>query len=107
MRLAAEILVSGFVFVEEDYIRPSEGQANNSERYALQWESKNLIVVSTAIQDWLTTQLTITAMKQGAMFTVLHSLVSALACPTSLLNVLDLIDIKWAIAIDRFLLSVN
>ena len=25
-----------------------------SFRYALQWESKNLIVVSTAIQDWLT-----------------------------------------------------
>ncbi|KAK1357626.1 Transmembrane and coiled-coil domain-containing protein 4 [Heracleum sosnowskyi] len=100
-RLAVEILISGFVFVEEDYIRPWEGQANNSERYALQWESKNLIAVSTAIQDWLTTQLTITAMKQGAMFTVLHSLVSALAWPTALLNVLDLIDSKWAIAIDR------
>lgn len=23
-------------------------------RYVLQWESKNLIAVSTAIQDWLT-----------------------------------------------------
>jgi hypothetical protein len=23
-------------------------------RYSLQWESKNLIAVSTAIQDWLT-----------------------------------------------------
>lgn len=23
-------------------------------RYALQWESKNIIAVSTAIQDWLT-----------------------------------------------------
>ncbi|KAL8123736.1 transmembrane and coiled-coil domain-containing protein STS1-like [Apium graveolens] len=100
-RLAVEILISGFVFVEEDYIRPWEGQANNSERYALQWESKNLIAVSTAIQDWLTTQLTITAMKQGAMLTALHSLVSALAWPTALLNVLDLIDSKWAIAIDR------
>lgn len=52
-------------------------------------------------------ELTITAMKQGAMLTVLHSLVSALAWPTALLNVLDLIDSKWAIAIDRFLLSLN
>ncbi|KAL1815556.1 hypothetical protein ACET3Z_018130 [Daucus carota] len=100
-RLAVEILVSGFVFVEEDYIRPWEGQANNSERYALQWESKNLIAVSTAIQDWLTTQLTITAMKQGAMLTVAHTLVSALTWPTALLNVLDLIDSRWSIAIDR------
>lgn len=27
---------------------------NKFFRYALQWESKNLIAVSTAIQDWLT-----------------------------------------------------
>ncbi|KAL8148697.1 hypothetical protein AgCh_005889 [Apium graveolens] len=46
-------------------------------------------------------ELTITAMKQGAMLTALHSLVSALAWPTALLNVLDLIDSKWAITIDR------
>ncbi|KAF1002006.1 hypothetical protein AG4045_013005, partial [Apium graveolens] len=45
-------------------------------------------------------ELTITAMKQGAMLTALHSLVSALAWPTALLNVLDLIDSKWAITID-------
>ncbi|XP_074339479.1 transmembrane and coiled-coil domain-containing protein STS1-like [Apium graveolens] len=31
----------------------------------------------------------------------LHSLVSALACPIALLNVLDRIDSKWAIAVDR------
>ncbi|KAJ9703643.1 hypothetical protein PVL29_005099 [Vitis rotundifolia] len=33
-RLAVEILVSGFVFQEEDFISPWEGQNNNLERYA-------------------------------------------------------------------------
>lgn len=32
-RLAVEILVSGFVFDEEDFVRPWEGQNNNLERY--------------------------------------------------------------------------
>ncbi|KAK6118440.1 hypothetical protein DH2020_047857 [Rehmannia glutinosa] len=53
-RLAVGISISGFVFEEEDFIRPWEGQHDNLERYAVQWESKNLIAVSTAIQDWLT-----------------------------------------------------
>ncbi|MCH94914.1 transmembrane and coiled-coil domain-containing protein 4-like, partial [Trifolium medium] len=53
-RLGVEILISGFVFEKEDFIRPWEGLNDNLERYSLQWESKNLIAVSTAIQDWLT-----------------------------------------------------
>lgn len=32
-RLAVEILVSGFVFDEEDFVRPWEGQNDNLERY--------------------------------------------------------------------------
>jgi hypothetical protein len=32
-RLAVEILVSGFVFDEEDFLRPWEGQNDNLERY--------------------------------------------------------------------------
>ncbi|KAJ0652969.1 hypothetical protein HanOQP8_Chr15g0578211 [Helianthus annuus] len=53
-RLAVEIMVAGFVFDEADFVRPWEGENDNMERYALQWESKHLIAVSTAIQDWLT-----------------------------------------------------
>lgn len=40
-------------------------------------------------------------MKQGAMLTVLGTLVSALAWPTTLLSALDFIDSTWSIAIDR------
>ncbi|RZB70133.1 hypothetical protein D0Y65_039431 [Glycine soja] len=32
-RLGVEILVSGFVFEKEDFIRPWEGQNDNLERY--------------------------------------------------------------------------
>ncbi|GKB11828.1 transmembrane and coiled-coil domain-containing protein 4-like protein isoform X2 [Tanacetum coccineum] len=41
-------------------------------------------------------------MKQGAMMTVLSSHLSALALPTTLLTLTDIIDIKWSIAVDRF-----
>ncbi|XP_022638468.1 transmembrane and coiled-coil domain-containing protein 4 isoform X2 [Vigna radiata var. radiata] len=100
-RLGVEILVSGFVFEKEDFIRPWEGHNDNLERYALQWESKNLISVSTAIQDWLTSRLAMELMKRGAMMTVLSSLLTALAWPAALLSATDFIDSKWTIAIDR------
>ncbi|XP_073304136.1 uncharacterized protein [Primulina huaijiensis] len=100
-RLAVEISVSGFVFEEEDFVRPWEGQYTNLERYALQWESKNLFSVSTAIQDWLTSKIATEMMKQGAMMTVLGTLVTALAWPATLLALTDFIDSKWTIAVDR------
>lgn len=100
-RLAVEILVSGFVFEEEDFIRPWEGQSDNLERYALQWESKNLVAVSTAIQDWLTSRISMELMKQGAMLTVLSTLLTALAWPATLFAAADFIDSKWSIAVDR------
>ncbi|XP_065620622.1 uncharacterized protein LOC112035795 isoform X2 [Quercus suber] len=40
-------------------------------------------------------------MKQGAMMTVLSTLVAALALPATLITASDLIDSKWAIAVDR------
>ncbi|XP_057806898.1 uncharacterized protein LOC131021664 isoform X2 [Salvia miltiorrhiza] len=100
-RLAVEILVSGFVFEEEDFTRPWEAQHENLERYALQWESEHLIAVSTAIQDWLTSKIATEMMKQGAMMTVLSTLMAALAWPTTLLSLTSFIDSKWTIAIDR------
>lgn len=41
-------------------------------------------------------------MSRGAMYTVLGSLVAALAWPATLLSATDFIDSKWTIAIDRF-----
>lgn len=100
-RLAVGIMISGQVFEEQDFLRPWEGRTDNLERYALQWESKNLIAVSTAIQDWLTSRLAMELMRQGAMLTVLSTLLAALAWPATLLAATDFIDSKWAIAVDR------
>nr|CAD1821423.1 unnamed protein product [Ananas comosus var. bracteatus] len=100
-RLAVSIFVSGFVCEEKDYVDPWEQIEVNSERYALQWESKNLIALSTATQEWFTSTLTTELMRQGAMMTVLSTLVSAIAWPTALLSATDFIDSKWSIAIDR------
>jgi len=46
-------------------------------------------------------------MKRGAMLTVLHSLLTALAWPVTLLAATEFIDSTWTIAIDRLLLSVH
>ncbi|KAJ3690307.1 hypothetical protein LUZ61_019471 [Rhynchospora tenuis] len=100
-RLAVGILISGFVFEEEDFLRPWDGYKDNLERYVLQWESKNLIAVSTAIQDWITSSLTYELMKRGAMMTVLSSLMTAIALPAVFLSATNWIDSKWSIAIDR------
>ncbi|XWS42129.1 hypothetical protein CRYUN_Cryun17cG0142300 [Craigia yunnanensis] len=100
-RLAVEILISGFIFDKEDFVRPWEGQIDNMERFVLQWESKNLIAVSTAIQDWLTSRIATELMKQGAMMTVLSTLLTALAWPAALLAATDFIDSTWSIAVDR------
>lgn len=48
--------------------------------------------------------LAMEVMKQGAMMTVLSSLLTALAWPAALLAATDFIDSKWSIAIDRFAL---
>lgn len=40
-------------------------------------------------------------MKEGAMMTVLSTLVAALALPATLVTASDLIDSQWAIAVDR------
>ncbi|XP_051126886.1 uncharacterized protein LOC127248544 isoform X2 [Andrographis paniculata] len=100
-RLGVEISISGFVFEEEDFIKPWEGHNNNMERYALQWESKHLIAVSTAIQDWLTSRIAMEMMKQGAMMTVLKTIMAALAWPATLLALTEFIDTKWTIAVNR------
>lgn len=41
-------------------------------------------------------------MRQGAMLTVLSTLLAALAWPATLLAATDFIDSSWTIAIDRF-----
>ncbi|XP_078446142.1 transmembrane and coiled-coil domain-containing protein STS1-like [Wolffia australiana] len=99
--LAVSISISGFVFEKEDFLRPWKTTLENSENYAVQWESQKLIVLSTAIQDWLTSSLAMSLMKQGAMMTVLNSLVTAFAWPATLLSATNFIDSTWAISIDR------
>lgn len=40
-------------------------------------------------------------MKEGAMLTVLSTLLAAFAMPATLVTASDVIDSKWAVAVDR------
>ncbi|MCO5604849.1 hypothetical protein L7F22_059023 [Adiantum nelumboides] len=100
-RLAVGIAVSGFLNDPDDFTKPWRGKDNDLEMYALRWETKTLMAISTAIQDWLTSSISKELMKQGAMLTVLSTLLSALAWPSALLSLTDFIDSKWSVAVDR------
>lgn len=100
-RLAVGIMISGLVFEQEHFVQPWEGYKDYLERYALQWESDKLIALSTAIEDWLSSKIAMKLMSEGAMMTVLSTLVSAFALPATLVAACDLIDSKWAVAVDR------
>ncbi|TVU32035.1 hypothetical protein EJB05_23751, partial [Eragrostis curvula] len=100
-RLAVGIFVSGFAFTAEDYSKPWEGWKTNLERYILQWESRHIIALSTAMQDWIASRFAMELMREGAMQTVLSGVISAFAWPATLVTVADFIDSKWSVAIDR------
>ncbi|XP_024536739.1 transmembrane and coiled-coil domain-containing protein 4 isoform X2 [Selaginella moellendorffii] len=100
-RLAVAIVISGIIFEEDDFTRPWIFPDADLERYSLRWETKILMAVSSAIQDWLTTAVAKELMKRGAMMTVLSGLLAALAWPSALLSATDFIDSRWTIAVDR------
>ncbi|KAF2324647.1 hypothetical protein GH714_015910 [Hevea brasiliensis] len=94
---------------------------------ALQWESENLIALSTAIKDWLASstlnfydyhnsviaaiiifvmeclvaEIAVQLMTKGGVLTILGSLLTALALPAAVLTATGLMDRKWAIGVDR------
>ncbi|CAM0956501.1 unnamed protein product [Alopecurus aequalis] len=100
-RLAVCIMVSGFAFNDEDFLKPWEGWKTNLERYILQWETNHIIALSTAIQDFLASRVAMELMREGAMQTILSGIISAFAWPATLVAAADFIDSKWSIAIDR------
>uniref|UniRef100_A0A7N0R899 Transmembrane and coiled-coil domain-containing protein 4 n=1 Tax=Kalanchoe fedtschenkoi TaxID=63787 RepID=A0A7N0R899_KALFE len=100
-RLAVGIFISGLAFEDEDFTKPWEGCKDYLESYAIRWESENLFAVSSAIEDWIASKIATELLKGGAMMTVLSTLLTALALPASLVTASDLIDSKWAIALDR------
>ncbi|XP_044959283.1 transmembrane and coiled-coil domain-containing protein 4-like [Hordeum vulgare subsp. vulgare] len=100
-RLAVCIMVSGFAFNDDDFLKPWEGWKTNLERYILQWETKHIIALSTAIQDFLASRVAMELMREGAMQTVLSGIISAFAWPATLVAAADFIDSTWSIAIDR------
>ncbi|KAM0839654.1 hypothetical protein ACQ4PT_060180 [Festuca glaucescens] len=100
-RLAVCIMVSGFAFNDDDFLKPWEGWKTNLERYILQWETKHIIALSTAIQDFLASRVALELVREGAMQTVLSGIISAFAWPATIITAAEFIDSKWSIAIDR------
>uniref|UniRef100_A0ACD5TNB9 Uncharacterized protein n=1 Tax=Avena sativa TaxID=4498 RepID=A0ACD5TNB9_AVESA len=102
-RLAVCIMVSGFAFNDDDFLKPWEGWETNLERYILQWETKHIIGLSTSIQDFLASRVALELVREGAMQTILSGIISAFAWPGTIITAAEFIDSKWSVAIDRCL----
>uniref|UniRef100_A0ACD5U4W1 Uncharacterized protein n=1 Tax=Avena sativa TaxID=4498 RepID=A0ACD5U4W1_AVESA len=98
-RLAVCIMVSGFAFNDDDFLKPWEGWETNLERYILQWETKHIIALSTAIQDFLASRVALELVREGAMQTILSGIISAFAWPGTIITAAEFIDSIWAIMI--------
>lgn len=64
------------------------------------------LTICISMISWPTLLQTVTGialelMKEGAMMTVLNTLLAAFAMPATLVTASDLIDSKWAVAVDR------
>lgn len=62
----------------------------------------NIVMEILAVLSEIAVQL----MTEGAMLTVLSSLITALAFPAAMLSATDLIDTQWAVAVDRCVLII-
>lgn len=51
--LAVGVYVAGVCFEPQDYASAWEGPDSDLERFIVRWESKEVIPVATAVQDWI------------------------------------------------------
>ncbi|GAQ81863.1 hypothetical protein KFL_000930090 [Klebsormidium nitens] len=99
--LAVGVYVAGVCFEPQDYVSAWEAPDRDLERFVVRWESKEVIPVATAVQDWIKANLTAEIVKKGAMMTVLQGLLLAVAWPAAIVGALNGIENKWAVVINR------
>lgn len=100
--LTITIAISGWITdeSEEQFSRPWKSLRHTREQYCLRYESKYLLELSQAM-DYLLSFVVSYAAQEALKFTFLASVMAAIAWPTALISMANIIDNPWDVCIGR------
>lgn len=90
------------IFFIPDFRQPWRHLAESREQYTLKWETKYLVQLGEAM-DYIFNSALAMATQEALKFTVLHSLLAAIAWPSALISAAGIIDNPWSVALQRSL----
>ncbi|XP_041377714.1 transmembrane and coiled-coil domain-containing protein 4-like isoform X1 [Gigantopelta aegis] len=100
-QLHITIAVTGWVTDEQqDFRLPWRMLAESREQYSLKWESQYLLQLGTAL-DYIVTGAVSVATQEALKYTILSGIIAAIAWPSVLLSVANVIDNPWSVAMQR------
>ncbi|XP_012256500.2 transmembrane and coiled-coil domain-containing protein 4-like isoform X2 [Athalia rosae] len=101
-QLHIAIAITGWLNDEADdnVVRPWQALAASREQYALRYETKYLIELGQALEYILSMAVSL-ATQEALKYTILSSLVSAVAWPAALLSIASVIDNPWSVCCRR------
>ncbi|XP_059178299.1 transmembrane and coiled-coil domain-containing protein 4-like [Physella acuta] len=100
-QLHITVAVTGWLTNEfRDFRQPWRNLAESREQYALKWETKYLVQMGEAM-DYIFNSAMTMATQEALKYTVLEGLLAAVAWPSALLSVANLIDNPWSVALQR------
>ncbi|XP_046854373.1 transmembrane and coiled-coil domain-containing protein 4-like [Xenia sp. Carnegie-2017] len=102
-RLYLTICISGWLTQSgtDEFLTQWSTLSTSVEAYSLVWESKFLLELGSAIQDFITSYVVGTATTEALKYTVLQGIMAAIAWPVTLLNAAKLIDNPWGVCASR------
>eukprot|EP00271_Cylindrocystis_brebissonii_P021946 TRINITY_DN8178_c0_g1_i2.p1 TRINITY_DN8178_c0_g1~~TRINITY_DN8178_c0_g1_i2.p1 ORF type:complete len:845 (-),score=150.14 TRINITY_DN8178_c0_g1_i2:256-2790(-) len=100
-RLGVGVFVSGYVHSKADYTEPWGASPTDLQSYALIYESQHLIPLTSNLEAMLRNAVVQKAMTVGAAYTVLATFVAAIAWPLALVSATNMIDSRYALAVNR------
>lgn len=100
--LTITIAVSGWITDETDeqFSKPWKSLRHTREQYCLRYESKYLLELSQAM-DYLLSFVVSYAAQEALKYTFLASVMAAIAWPTALISMANIIDNPWDVCIGR------
>ncbi len=114
-RLAVTVCVSGWARSRPDFLTPwrtasvagggsaasASGAQPDAARFALVWESRELMRLSAIVTAWVRNQAAQEAVKLALQHWLYAGAAAAAAAPMALVSVSNSIDSAWAMALDR------
>ncbi|XP_070207687.1 transmembrane and coiled-coil domain-containing protein 4-like [Littorina saxatilis] len=100
-QLHITIAITGWINTKmQDFKKPWRCLTESQEQYALRWESRYLTTLGQAL-DYIFNTAVSMATSEMLKYTVLSSIMAAIAWPATLLSVSNVIDNPWSVGLQR------